>query len=207
MTAIPFHCALEAPVSDYTQWSLSFQFRRCKNQRNIRARTHIVDGLVQVVSSKMAAVRLYVTLAVLLFATCLHTSEGWFSPAYRPCYQVHCRWLSWSSWGSCNSDCSWTVGVGLLSTQVTNMYWYHFVDSVLQYLQHAETNPQPHELSLWRELVLGSLQGDQHLQLRPRTMRDFPGERCLVLSVSVLLRGKSTRQFRQVVVRPVSDPF
>ena len=108
MTAIPFHCALEAPVSDFTQWSLSFQFRRFKNQRNIRPRTHFVDGLVQVVSSKMAAVRLYVTLAVLLFATCFHTSEGWWRRRRRSsCSRVNCRWLSWSSWRSCNYYCRW----------------------------------------------------------------------------------------------------
>ena len=45
------------------------------------------------------------------------------------------------------------------------------------------------------------------LMLSCAAMHDLPGERCQVHPVSVLLRGKSTRQFRSVVVRPVSIPF
>ncbi|KAK2174173.1 hypothetical protein NP493_820g01014 [Ridgeia piscesae] len=59
----------------------------------------------------MAAVRLYVTLAVLLFATCFHTSEGWWRRRRRSsCSRVNCRWLSWSSWRSCNYYCSYGYG-------------------------------------------------------------------------------------------------
>ncbi|KAK2177500.1 hypothetical protein NP493_595g01045 [Ridgeia piscesae] len=53
----------------------------------------------------MAAVRLYVTLAVVLLATCFHTGHAfWWSRS--SCSRVHCRWLSWSSWGSCSYYCS-----------------------------------------------------------------------------------------------------
>lgn len=53
----------------------------------------------------MATVRLYVALAVLLMATCFHTTEGgWLRRRRRrgsSCNRVNCQWSSWSSWSTC----------------------------------------------------------------------------------------------------------
>ena len=90
----------------------SFQTRQYKTSTHdcqctfVRTRTNVVDLIFPFSLSKMAAVRLYVTLALLLLATCFHSSEGWWRRRRRRgCSRVNCQWSAWSSWGSCNYHC------------------------------------------------------------------------------------------------------